>query len=344
MADENTRQELNMGMGNMGSMKKANMGNMKKANMGSMKKANMGNMNDDDDDGMGDDGMGNMGSMKKANMGSMKKGMMQDLRFKKKKKVQRGIEEVQTLREDLRGRSTHKNPAKYSRSLGHNIATSLVDQTTTTLTVQTNANNHDSLDFMSVVAFMAYLGGNSGTITCADSLGNTYTKVGQVSFNSGYVICLFYSAGIHTVSKNAIITVTHPGSKRRIIMGDEFKNLEKTNTDDQSVGAHNTVASTFATSGMIPTTSQDKELLYGVIGVNGPSTDTLRKPSNWTLLHDRGTNASDGTDIRLITQFRTTGTTGTYETSGTLGNARLWGSITSSFRAEGGASDVSRDT
>jgi len=308
----------------------------KKAKKGKMKafmKGFMGNMRQNGKHAHMGKKKAHMGGKKKSHMGNKKKahmGMMKRLE---------GVEGG----EDLHGRSHHKNPAKYVRSLGHNIVTSLTTQTTTTLTVNTAAHNADSTDFMAVVPFMAYVGGNSGSYTCADSLGNTYTLASQVAFNSGYVVCLFYAAGVSSLAKNAIITVTHPASTRRIIMGDEFKNVEKTSAADQTAAAHNTVAATFATSGMTPITSQDKELLYGVIGVNGPSTDSFKKPSNWTLLHDRGTTASDGTDIRLITQFRTTGTTGTYEVSGTLGTGRLWGSITQTFKSEGGASDVSKD-
>jgi hypothetical protein len=195
---------------------------------------------------------------------------------------------------------------------------------------------------MTVVSFL-YHGTAPGTITCADSLGNTYSPSATITFNTSYTLKVFYVAGIHSIAKNAIITITHPASTRRILMADEFKNLEKTNTADQVVTGHNTIAATFATSGMLPTTLQDKELLYGVIAVNGSSIDTFKKPTNWTLLHDRGTNAGDGNDIRLITQFRNVNSTGTFEVSGTFGTASLWASVTQSFKAEGGASAVTPD-
>lgn len=248
------------------------------------------------------------------------------------------------LVEELRaGRTAHHNPVKYIRSLGHNVVTSLSSQTTTTLVVPTTAHNADQHDFLAVVSFLGYFGGNTGAVTCADSLGNTYVKASEVIFNTDYKLVVFYAEGVHSLAKNAVITVTHPGATRRVIMGDEFKNVTKTSSADVNAAAYNSVAAAFATSGMTSQTAQEKELIYGVIAVNGPSTDSFKKPTNWTLLHDRGTNATDGNDIRLITQFRTTGSKGTYSASGTLGTARLWGAITQTFKAEGGASDISRD-
>lgn len=287
-------------------------------------------------------GMGNMGSMNMGmgNMGSMSMGMghMMDLR-QKNHKMGMG------MGNDGMGNDMgipDKNPAKYIRTLGHNVVTSLVSQTTTTLTVLTGQHNEINTDFMAVVSFL-YYGTPPGTITCVDSLGNTYTAAATVTFNTNYTVKVFYVAGINSIAKNAIITVTHPASTRRILMADEFKNMEKTNTADEVITGYNTIAATFATSGMLGMTAQDKELLYGVIAVNGVSVDTFKKPTNWNLLHDRGTNAGDGNDIRLIAQFRNVNNTGTFEVSGTFGTASLWAGITQSFRAEGGASAVTKD-
>lgn len=305
---------MSMGMGNMGSM------NMGKGNMGSMRK---------------DQQHGHKGKEK----GHM--GMMQD--FKQAARMMGMGMGMMGMGMGM-GTTPHipdKNPAKYTRSLGHNIVTSLVTQTTTALTVLTGQHNDSDTDFIAIVSFLYF--GTTGTITCADSLGNSYNPVATVTFNTDYTVKVFYVSGIHSIAKNAIITITHPASTRRILMADEFKNVEKTNTADQVATGHNTIAATFATSGMLPMTVQDKELLYGVIAVNGSSIDTFKKPTNWTLLHDRGTNAGDGNDIRLITQFRNVNSTGTFEVSGTLGTASLWAGITQSFKAEGGASAVTPD-
>jgi hypothetical protein len=284
-------------------------------------------------------------NMKKAKKGKMKaKGKKAHMGMKKGKMKGRMMKgRMNDLQEGVRGKHVHKNPVKYMRSVGHNIVTSLTEQTTTTLTVATSPHNDNSTDFLIVIAFLAYKSSNSGTTSCADSLGNTYVKLSEVPFNSGYVLTLFATSGVNALAKNAIVTVTHAASARRVIMGDEFKNVEKDTPADKTAAAYNSVAAVFATSGMTATTSQDKELLYGVIGVNGPSTDSFKRPQNWTILHDRGTNAGDSNDIRLVSLFRLTGTDGTYEVSGTLGVARLWGSITQTFKAQGGASDISKD-
>lgn len=253
-----------------------------------------------------------------------------------RKKMVKGM-----VRRARSGKSTNKNPIGYIRSFGHNVVTSLETQTTTTLTVATAARTSDSEKFASVVAFMFY--GTSGAISCTDSIGNTYEKVAEVIFNTNYQIDLFVSLGISTMAKNAVITVTHPASLRRIIMGDEFKHLSVDGVD-VTAAAYNASPSTFATSGLTETTEQDKELLFGLIGVNGPSTDSFkRSSSSWSLLHDRGTNASDSHDIRLITQYRLVNKTDTYQASGTLGESRRWGAITQALKADGGNSDVTTD-
>src|SRR5690242_3825398 len=115
--------------------KKAHMGLMKDV-MGAKKKAHMGLMKDV------------MGAKKKAHMGK-------DVMGAKKKahmfmKAHRMMLQEGAV-EALRGRSHHMNPSKYSRSLGHNVVTSLTTQTTTTLTVSTAAHNNDANDFMVVV-------------------------------------------------------------------------------------------------------------------------------------------------------------------------------------------------
>jgi hypothetical protein len=241
------------------------------------------------------------------------------------------------------GRDEQKNTAEYVRNLGSSVVTSLVGQTTTTLTVDSSNGHHgeDSTNYSSLVAFISY--GTTGSVSCADSIGHTYTHAAHVVFNTNYSVDLFYVTGVGSIPKNTIITVTHPNATRRVLIGDEFKGLDVTSAGDQVAQASASVAATFATSGMTSVLSQDKELLYGVIGVNGPITDKFKKAKQWTEVNDNGTAAGDGNDIRLITLFRTVNKADTYEVSGTLGTARLWGAITQSFKSNGGSSDITKD-
>jgi hypothetical protein len=41
--------------------------------------------------------------------------------------------------------------------------------------------------------------GTTGTITCADSLGNSYNPVATVTFNTDYTVKVFYVSGIHSI-------------------------------------------------------------------------------------------------------------------------------------------------
>ena len=289
---------------------------------------------------MHNEGVRGMGKMKMSMMG-MKKHAVEEGVVGKMMGMGMMHHEA-ALEEGIRGVTAFKNPGKYTRSLGHNVVTSLVGQTTSTIVVTTNANNPESTDFANVIAFLFY--GTPGSVSVTDSLGNSYLEADSVTFNTSFNLSVFYTSGVHSLPKNAVITVTHPSSTRRIVMADEFKNFQTSSPADQVAAGYNASVSTFATSGMTPTISQDKEVLYGVIAANTPSTNSFKKPANWTLLHDRGTNASDGNDITLIAQFRTVGQIGTYEVSGTFGTACLWGSITQTFKSEGGGSDVTKDT
>ena len=111
-----------------------------------------------------------MTNMGKGNMGSMKNHMLHNMMMGKKKKKSMGMDMMMGSNTKI----DNKNPAKYIRSLGHNIVTSLVTQTTTTLTVSTAQHSESISDFMTVVAFLYY--GSAGAVTCADSLGHTYSS------------------------------------------------------------------------------------------------------------------------------------------------------------------------
>lgn len=237
----------------------------------------------------------------------------------------------------------NKNPIKYTRSLGTNVLTSISSETSTTLTVLTSAADaSNAVEFTDIVSFLLY-SVSGGSITCSDSLSRDWTQLASVTFNTDYKLVVFYVTGVVTCPKDTVITVSHPTCQRRVIIGDEFRHLFKPTPADQLASANNSVSSTFVTSGLTTTTAQDNELLYGVIGVNGPVTDGFTRPSNWTILHDRGTTAGDAHDVRVLTLFRTTSNQAAYEVSGTLSAARLWSAVTQTFKAQGGGASQQKD-
>jgi hypothetical protein len=236
-----------------------------------------------------------------------------------------------------------KNPIKYTRSLGTNVIISVSTETTTTLQVATDAPSTDAAEFTTFLAFILYTT-DSGSITCTDSLSRTWTSLLSLPLNNtDFQVALFYLTGEQTIPTSTIITVTHPACERRVIMGDEFRNLLNPSPLDLSTYAVNSSPSTFISSGLTDTISENQELLYGVIGVNGPVTDSFTRQPSWTILHDRGTSVGDGYDLRLLTLFRTTELQGEFEVSGSLSTARLWGAGIETFKSSGGGATQDPD-
>jgi len=286
-------------------------------------------------------GKGNMGSMNmgKGNMGTMMmKKKFEGLRMMKKKGRMAKKKGRMAARKQ---RDTLPNPVKYIRTYGSDVLSG-AGATTTSITVGTGASGISGTGFTGILAFCAYIDGNGGPVTCTDSLARSWTQLGEVRFNSGWTLDLFYLNGVDSIPKNTVITVTHPSATRRVIFGDEFHGLMKTSSPlDQFASAHSSVASTFLASGLTAQTVQDKELVYGLIGVAGPATDSFKRAANWTILHDRGTSAGDGFDVRMLTIFRLVNVSGTWEVSGTLGNARQWAAMTQTFKSNTGGADIS---
>lgn len=318
--------------------------------------------------------MGNMGKHKGRGRMGMKKFVVNKMRMDKradkkaadkkadkKARMKRGRMKKKMVREGLhkmRGRmkaadkkadrmkkAAHRtglpNTIKYIRTYGSDVQSGS-SVTSTTITVGTGASGIAGTDFTGIVSFAAYIGVNVGAVTCSDSLARSWTQLGQVLFNSGWVITMFYINGVDSIPKNTVITVTHPGATRRVIFGDEFHGLMKTvSPPDQFASAHTSVAASFVASGLTAQTAQDKELVYGLIGVAGPATDVFKRPSNFTVLHDRGTAAGDGFDVRMINMFRLVDEIGTFEASGSLGVARQWAAMTQTFKSNTGGADIS---
>ena len=179
----------------------------------------------------------------------------------------------------------------------------------------------------------------TGTVTCADTKGNTYTADADVTNGSGTsgVRTIVFSAPVTTalVSGNTI-TVTHPTATARALSVNEFSGLATTAAFDKKASATNTVANMTPSSGSTATISQPVELLIGAIGVEGKSSDTFTAGSGYTALSSTGSgqSGSDGTIyITIDPEYRIVSTAQGYTANGTLGTSRLWAAAIATYKA-----------
>ena len=166
----------------------------------------------------------------------------------------------------------------------------------------------------------------SGTVSCADTKSNVYTKDLDVTQGSGTsgVRTVIFSAPVTTalVSGNTI-TVTHPSLAARAMNADEFSGIVASGALDKIASAVG--SSTTASSGSTATTAQANELLVGAVGVETRS-EAFTAGSGYTLLASVSSSAA-GTAANNVTidyEARIVAATGAYVADGTLATSRQW--------------------
>ena len=156
----------------------------------------------------------------------------------------------------------------------------------------------------------------AGAVSCADSKGNSYSKVMDFANGSGTtgVRTVVFSARVVTalVFGNTI-TVTHPSVRSRALSINEFSGLGY--VDKTQTGAGNSVSPTTAATA---TTSQASELLLGSIGVETKKDDPFAPGPFYALLPNAGSgsNGSPDTHISVEPEFRKVFVTGSYLADG----------------------------
>lgn len=236
-----------------------------------------------------------------------------------------------------------RNPIKYVGNLGQNLLTSLVNQTKTNLTIEETITEAEGSNFTVLVSLLTSKKTGFSNTLCYDSVGDSYEKLAEISFNGGYSLALFQKSGKKRLTKNDIITVEHSPSDLRIVSAELFKNIDKEAPTDKQATLYSFEPSTYITSSVTPITSTAKQMCFGVIAICGPSTDIFTRPDNWIILSDRGSTLSPAKDIRLIVLFRLAGATGKYQVSGNLETARNWCAITQTFKAPYSDTEIKRD-
>lgn len=172
-----------------------------------------------------------------------------------------------------------------------------------------------------IVRSLADYTGNGATVT--DSRGNTYAQ-NRSAGNVGTTMRGTISSALIATALQAgdIITITWPSSiATRVALIDEFANVASPTTVDVQNGTSNT-STTPSTS--VTTTNAD-DLIVGLVGVDGPSTETYTDDTihQWSGLTRAGTTG--GTTNRTVNgAYRSVGATGTYSYAPVLGTSESW--------------------
>ena len=173
----------------------------------------------------------------------------------------------------------------------------------------------------------------SGTVSCSDSRGNSYAvdaNVANGSGTSGVRTIILSSHHIVPLVSGDLITCSHPSVSMRGITASEFAGIAfPTPIDKTKTGIGSNTA---PSSGSTATTTQGVELLFGVIGIEGPTTDTFTPGTGYIALGQAGTT-SGVNDITIQPEYRLATATGAYSATGTLGISRKWAAAIATYKA-----------
>lgn len=220
------------------------------------------------------------------------------------------------------------------------IGTAQSKTTGTTLTINTTTAVAAGDDIFVTMSMDPGPGPGTGAVSVTDSAGNSYTSYIDVTSPTASPtdrvrILLFASFDVNALSSPGTITITHPSITARAATASVFRGLAPTGTFDRS--STNTGASTAPSSGATPLTTQADELLIGVVGTEGPETDT---PGNWLnsfVAGPRlGTTGSTiaASNVTVSMGYRVVNATGSYTAAKENIQGRSWSAGIATFRME----------
>lgn len=113
--------------------------------------------------------------------------------------------------------------------------------------------------------------GGTGTVSCADNLGNTYTPSVRIDASLN-VSAMIYRCDVTTGGTLTSQTVTHPSSTPRAAISTEFSGVGTTNNTDSAAGS-GTLITAYPGSPPASIAQIVGNLWVGVFGWQGPVTD-----------------------------------------------------------------------
>src|SRR5438552_3456823 len=177
---------------------------------------------------------------------------------------------------------------------------------------------------------------SAGSVSCADSRGNSYGLDADVTNGSGTsgVRTVIFSAFVNTALGNQdTITVTHPLATSKAVSVDEFSGLRASALDrTPSATGNETTPATSATA----VTTQPDELLLGAVGVETKKTESFTPGAGYTALTASSSGPALGASTDNVTidpEYQIVTATGSYAAGGTLGRVRLWAAAIATYRS-----------
>lgn len=189
---------------------------------------------------------------------------------------------------------------------------------------------------------LAFAMDDAGTVgsgvAATDSAGNVYTADADVINNGDVRTVILVAHGTSPLSPGDSITVSHPSVTARALAAAVFVGLDPIGALDRTRTGKG--SGTVASSGSTSPTRHPVELLFGVIGVEGPPTESFTPGAGYTALSRGGTTGGSATsNITVNPEWRVVTVTGNYEAPGTLGTSRKWAAALATYRE---AMDASR--
>ncbi len=245
------------------------------------------------------------------------------------------------------GRTATQNFAQLLNSYDPFVQTSVVNQNTTTYTIEgsgiiSNARGLVRSAFSMIVTCMLYVGKKGRGISCSDfspaqpdgtpAQRRRYTELFQMRFD-GFQMAGFILNGVGPVDGNLDIILSHAPCKRRIVFCDQFVNLDNNSGDPTDRSALNTSGmgdGENITTGAI-NVNDPFEVLYGVVGIGG-SFNRFTGPQTYIPIQSQGTKV-DNFDCSLKTYYKLTSSTGAYPLVATAADKDLsWGAALFGFK------------
>jgi len=175
----------------------------------------------------------------------------------------------------------------------------------------------------------------TGTVTCGDSRGNTYTRDADIANGSSVngvrtVVC----SGSITVPLLAgdQVSVAHPAAAAKAISVNEFTGVGAFDRTASATGSNTTPSLGFTAA-----TNQADELLIGAIGVETHATDAFTPGAGYVPLPPGSSSPTAGaSSVTVRPEFRVVTAQGSQTAGGTLDPTRLWAAAIATYRARCG--------
>lgn len=227
-------------------------------------------------------------------------------------------------------------PPAYVKDLGS--ANSKSSSTTLAITLGVSASVGNC-----VLVAVGGLTQSTDIASCADSQGNTYTRLGGQSYDLGVGrLAIFASILTTGLASSDTITATWASAvSTRVMAAIEASGITSLTLDGSTpVTIEQTVASASMSNGPTATTSNADDFLWAMWLVsNGTATFDLSPDSPWVETQ-LATTGNTGTNRSIGTQYRVVSATGAYTATATQDASRVYDGVLVALPGAAAAGDV----